>query len=135
MMRDNHLCQMPQLRKVDASLLRRLINHVSRHMNALQTLPFNVTVQYLKLNNLLATLEPETQREWELITASRADISKTEKLITILEIICKILQLLQTTQSLKVIPITSRYSHITGNMISKIYSIVVKQLQCTLCDE
>jgi len=43
-------------------------------MNALQALSLNVPVQDLMLNHLmLATLDLETQREWELITASRAD--------------------------------------------------------------
>jgi len=70
MMHAKYLCQMPQVRKGDASSLRQLINHVSSHINALQALFFNVPVLDLMLNNLmLATLDPETQREWELITA------------------------------------------------------------------
>jgi len=69
MMHAKHLCQMPQVRKGDASSLRQLINHVSSHMNALQALSLNVPVQDLMLNHLmLATLDPEMQREWELIT-------------------------------------------------------------------
>ena len=72
MMHAKHLCQMPQVRKGDASPLRQIINHVSSHMNALQALSLNVPVQDLMLNHLiLATIDPETQREWELITASR----------------------------------------------------------------
>jgi len=38
MMHTKHLCQMPQVRKGDASSLRQLINHVSSHMNPLQAL-------------------------------------------------------------------------------------------------
>jgi len=61
MMHAKHLCQMPQVRKGDASSLRQLINHVSSNMNAL----LNVPVQDLMLNHLmLATLDPETQRDW-----------------------------------------------------------------------
>jgi len=77
---------MPQVRKGDASTLRQLINHVSSHMNASQALSLNVPVQDLMLNNLmLATLDPETQREWELITASRSD-TPTAELVTFLKI-------------------------------------------------
>jgi len=64
MMHAKHLCQMPQVRKGDTSSLRQLINHVSSHMNVLQALSLNVPVQHLMLNHLmLATLNPETQRE------------------------------------------------------------------------
>jgi len=72
MMHAKHLCQIPQVRKVDESSLYKLINHVSRHMNALQALSLNVLVQDLMLNHSMqATLETEMQREWELNTASR----------------------------------------------------------------
>jgi len=78
MMHAKHLCQMPQVRRGDASSLRQLINHVSVPVNALQALSLNVPVQDLMLTHLLlATLDPETQREWELITASRADTPTT----------------------------------------------------------
>jgi len=78
MMHAKHLCQMPQVRKGAASSLRQLINHVSSHMNALQALSLNVPVQYLMLSNLmLVTFDPESQREWETITTSRADTSTT----------------------------------------------------------
>jgi len=36
MMHAKHLCQMPQVRKGNASSLRQLINHVSSHINTLQ---------------------------------------------------------------------------------------------------
>ena len=38
MMHAKHLCQMPQVRKGDASSLRQLINHESSHMNALHSI-------------------------------------------------------------------------------------------------
>ena len=42
------------------------------------------------LNHLmLAAIDPETQREWELITASRIDIPTTEELVTFLESRCR----------------------------------------------
>jgi len=86
MMHANHLCQIPQVRKGDASSLCQLINHMSSHMNVLQALSLNVPVQDLMLNHLmLATIDPETQREWELITASRADTPTTAELIPFLE--------------------------------------------------
>ena len=62
MMHTKHLCQMPQVRKGDASSLRQLINHVSSHMNALQALSLKVVVQDLMLNHFMsATLDPQTQ--------------------------------------------------------------------------
>ena len=62
MMREKLLCQMPPVKKGDASSLRQLINHVSSHMNTLQALSLNVPIQDLMLNHLmLATLETETQ--------------------------------------------------------------------------
>jgi len=66
------LYQMPPVQKGDASSLLQLISHVSSHKNALQALSLNVPIQDLMLNHLtLATLDKETQREWELIMASR----------------------------------------------------------------
>ena len=122
MMHAKHLCQMLQVRKGDASSLRQLINHVSSHMNALQALSLNVPVRDLMLNNLmLATLDPETQREWELIIASRADTPTTAELVTFLETICRDLELLRTTQPLKVVPATLRSSQSTRNKVSKSY--------------
>jgi len=92
---------MPQVRNGDASSLRQVINHVSSDMNALQALSLNVPVQDLMLNHLMrATLDSETQREWDLNTASRADTPTTAELVTFLESRCRALELLQTTQSL-----------------------------------
>jgi hypothetical protein len=74
MMHAKLLCQMPQLKKGNASSPRQLINQGSSHTNALQALSLNVRVQDLMLPHLmLATLGPETQREWEQIAPSRAD--------------------------------------------------------------
>jgi len=95
-------------------------------MNTLQALSMNVPVQDSMLNHLmLATLDSETQREWELITASRADTPTTAELDTFLESRCRALELLQTTQSLKVVPATLRPSQSTGNKVSKSYSNAV----------
>ena len=136
MMHAKHLCQMPQVKKGDASSLRQLINHVSSNMNGLQALSLNVPVQDLMLNYLmLATLDPETQREWELITASHADTPTTAELVTFLESRCRALEQLQTTQSLKVVPNILHSSQSTGNKVSKSYSNVATQLQCSLCNE
>jgi hypothetical protein len=136
MMHAKHLCQMPQVRKGDASSLRQLINHVSSHMNVLQALTLNVPTQDLMLNNLtLATIDSETQREWELITASRADTPTTAELITFLESRCRALELLQTTQSLKAGTTTPRSSHSIRNKVTKTsYSNIATQLQCSLCN-
>jgi diphosphomevalonate decarboxylase len=88
------LCQMPPVKRGDASSLRQLINHVSSHINALQALSLNVPIQDLMLNHLmLATLDTETQREWELIMASRTDTPTTAELVTFLESRCRALEL------------------------------------------
>ena len=47
---------------------------------------------------------------------------------------CRALELLQTTQSLKVVPNTLRSSKSTGNKVSESYSNVATQLQCSLCN-
>jgi len=89
------------------------------------------------LNHLmLATIDPETQRELELITAFRTDIPTTAELVIFLESRCRALELLQTTQSLKVVPATSRSSHTMGSKVSKPpYSKLATHLQCPLCNE
>jgi hypothetical protein len=84
---------MPQVKKGDASSLRQLINHVSSHMNALQALSLNVPVQDLMLSHLMSSILDEMHREWELLTASRADLPTTAKLITFLEARCRALEL------------------------------------------
>jgi len=67
-------------------------------MKALQALSLNVPVQDSMLNHLmLATLDTEKQREWELITASCADIPTTAELVTFLESRCIAIELLETT--------------------------------------
>jgi len=96
MMHAKHLCHLPQAKGGDASSIRQLINHVSIHMKALQALSLKVSFQDLMLNHLmLATLDPETQREWELNTASRTDIPSTTELMTLPESRCRALELLQ----------------------------------------
>jgi diphosphomevalonate decarboxylase len=98
MMHAKHLCQMPQIKKGDASSLRQLINHVSSHMNALQALSLNVPIQDLMLNHLMvATLDNETHRQWEQITASCTEVPTTAELITFLEARCRALELIQNT--------------------------------------
>ena len=74
MMHANRLCQKPPVQNGNESSLRQLINHVSSDKNALQALSLNLPIQGLMLYHLmLATLDTETQREWELIMASRKD--------------------------------------------------------------
>jgi len=69
MMHAKDLYQIPQVRKGDISSLRQLINHGLSHMNAFQALSLNVHLQDMILDHLmLATIDPETHREWELIT-------------------------------------------------------------------
>jgi hypothetical protein len=47
-------------------------------MNALQALSLNVTIQDLMLNHLmLAKLDPEKRREWEINTVLRTDTPAT----------------------------------------------------------
>jgi len=135
MMHAKHLCQMPQAKKRDASTLRQLFNHVSSHMNALQALSLNVPVQVLMLNHLmLATLDTETQREWKLYTASRADTPTIAELITFLESKCRALEILQNTQSLNIATANPRPTRSVSGKVSKpSYSNVATQIQCTLC--
>ena len=95
--------------------MAQIIYHVSSHMKALQALSLNVPLEDLMLTHLmLATFDPDTQRECELTTASRADTS-TAELVMFLESRCRAFELLQTTQSLKVVPNNSRSSQLIGN--------------------
>jgi len=81
-------------------------------------------------------LDPETQLEWELITASRIDIPSTTELRTFLGSRCKSLEMLQLTQTLKMSTSTLRSSHPVGNNVSKpSYTHVAKKLQCALCKD
>ena len=64
MLHAKHSCQIPQVKKGDASSLHQLINHVSSNMNALQALSLNEPIQDLMLNHLmLATLDSENQQD------------------------------------------------------------------------
>ena len=136
MMHAKHLCQMTQVKKGDASSLRQLLNHVSSHMNVLQALTLNVATQDLLLNHLiLTTIDSNTQREWELLTASRTDIPTTAELIAFVESRCKTLELLQTTQSMKASTTTPCSPRTAGGKVSNlVYCNVATQLQCPLCN-
>jgi len=119
-MHAKHLCQMPQVMKGDASSLRQLINHVSSHMNVLQALTLNVPTQDLMLNHLMsATIDPDTQREWEFNTASREETPTTAEFIAFLESRCRAFERLQTTQSLKAGTATPRQTQSAGTKVSK----------------
>jgi hypothetical protein len=132
----SNLCQVPQVKKGDASSLRQFIHHVSSHMNALQALSLNVPVQDLMMNHImLSSLDGETQREWELITAPRADTPTTAELVTFLESRCTALELLQTTQSQRSVTAPPRPSASTGHKVSRHpYSNAATQVQCPLCN-
>jgi hypothetical protein len=135
MMHAKHLCQMPQVKRGDASSLRKLISHVSSHMSALHALSLNVYFQDLMLNHLmLATLDAETQNEWELLAASRADTPTTSELITFLEPRCRALELIQSTQSMKVSTAPSQSLPSTSKVSKPAYSNAATQLQCPLCN-
>jgi len=85
---------------------------------------------------MLATLDPETQREWELITASRIDTPSATELMTFLESRFRALELMQLTQTLKMSTSTPRSSHPMGNKVSKpLYNHVATKLQCALYKE
>ena len=129
-------CQMPPVQKGKASSLLQLINHVSSHMTALQALSLNVPIQDSMLNHLLPLkMDTETQREWELIMTSRTDTPNTAELVTFLETMSRILEVLQTTQSLKSAVFTPRSSQSTGRKVSKpTYTNVATQLQCPVCN-
>ena len=102
-------------------------------MNAIQALSLNVPVQDLMLNHLaLATLDADT-REWELDTASHADTPTTAELILFLESRCRALELIHSTQSLKVTTAPSRISSSTTKVSKPSYSHVATQEQCPLC--
>jgi hypothetical protein len=135
MMHAKNLCCLPATKKSDASSLRNLINHVSSHINALQALTLNVPIQDLMMNHLLlSSLDAETQREWELLTASREDIPSTSDLITFLESRCRALELLQNTQSAKTVPASPRQTPTYGGKVGKpSFSNVATHIQCTLC--
>ena len=80
---------------------------------------------------MLATLDSETQREWELITASCANTPTTAELITFLEATWRALELLQTAQSLKTVTPPPHSSQLAGMEVNKpAYSNVATQLIC-----
>jgi hypothetical protein len=119
-MHAKNLCQIPHVKKGDAPSLWRLFNHVSSHINALQALSLNVTVQDLMVNHLiLASLDDQSQRDWELVTATRADIPISADLITFLETRCWALELIQSNQSVWALPALPRSSQPADRKVSK----------------
>ena len=135
MMHAKHLCQMPQVKRGDASSLHKLISRVSSHMSVLHALSLNVYFQDLMLNHLmLATVDAEMQNEWELLTASRADTPTTSELITFLESRCCALELIQSTQSMNVTTAPSQSLLSTSKVSKPAFSNVATQLQCALCN-
>jgi hypothetical protein len=137
MMHAKNLCQIPHVKKGDALSLRRLINNVSSNTNALQALSLNVTVQDLMVDYLiLASLDDQSQRDWELATASCADIPTSADLIAFLETGCQALELIQSNQLVRALPALPRSSQPADRKVSKhTYSNVATQLQCSLCNE
>jgi hypothetical protein len=115
-----YLCQIPHVEKGDALSLQRLINHVSSHINALQALSLNITVQDLMVNHLiLASLDDQSQRDWELVTAPRAEIPTSADLITFLETRCRALELIQSKQLVRALPPLPRSSQPADRKVSK----------------
>jgi diphosphomevalonate decarboxylase len=99
-MHAQQLCHLPELKKPDAASLRQLISHFTSHLNALNAMSLSVTIQDLMLNTLLlASLDPQTQREWELFTSRWRDIPSTTELVSFVEAWCKAVELLQVFQS------------------------------------
>jgi hypothetical protein len=100
MMHAGHFSKMPQMQNGYSASMRQAINHVSRHLNALQALSLNVSIRDLILNYLLlATRDTETQKKFEIFTSSRLEPPTTAELITFLEIQCKAFEFIQHTQS------------------------------------
>jgi hypothetical protein len=89
----------------------------------------------MQIHWMLAKLDADTQREWELIIASRQDMPTTEELITFLGSRCKALELLQNTQSVKASTAPARNSQPSSSKVSKpAYTNVATQVQCPLCN-
>jgi hypothetical protein len=132
MMHAKNLCQLPHVKKGDAPSLRRLINHVSSHLNALQALSLNVTVQDLMVNHLILTsLDEQSQRDWEIVTAPRLDIPSAD-LMTFLETRCRALELIQSIRLVRALPKPSKPAE--RKVSRNTYSNVATQLQCSMCD-
>jgi hypothetical protein len=117
-----HLCKMPQMQKGNSASMRQAINHVSSNLNALQALSLNVRIQDLIVNHLLlATRNPDTQKEFEIFTSTRDETPITAELIKFLEIRCKAFELIQHTQSPSSTPVSARQSTRPTN--SSIYKV------------
>jgi hypothetical protein len=137
MMHAKYLCQMPQVKKGDASTLRHLINHVSSHINALKALSLNMTFQDLMLNHLmLASLDSETHQQWEQLTAARSEVPTTSDLITFLESRCRALELIHNTQSSNTATLSPRTQQSMRTKVSRSpYCNFLRTTQCILCNE
>ena len=85
---------------------------------------------------MLATIDPETQREWEHHTTTSTVTPTTAELITFLELRCQTVGRFHITQAQKLAPVTPRATPSTGRRISKpSYSNVATQLHCSLCKQ
>jgi hypothetical protein len=122
--------------------MRQANNHVSSHLNALQALSLNVPIHDLMVNNLLlATMDPDAQKEFEIFASTREEPPTTSELKTFLEILCKAFELIQHTQSPSSIPVSSWQSTRPTTSSSykvgkrKSYSNVATHLECTMCRE
>jgi hypothetical protein len=94
------LVQMPQVKGREAASLRKLINHVSSHTNALKALNLQASMHDLILNHLLlSVLDVETHKEWELRSSKLQYIASTKEIIEFLEDRCKSIELLQANQT------------------------------------
>jgi hypothetical protein len=105
------LFQTPQTKKGDATSLRQLINFLVSNINAVAALSLNTSLQTLMLNHiLLAALDADTHRGWELHVSLQDDMPSTAQVIAFLEQRCKALELLQTRQQTTIPAATSKHS-------------------------
>jgi len=127
------LLQLPHVKRNDAMSLHHLINQVASNMNAIQALALNTSMQDLKLNHLLlAVLDSETHKEWELQTATQQDIPSMSAVTDFLEARCKALELLQANQSSS--STTSQQSPQARVKVSQLSRCnLATQEQCPLC--
>jgi diphosphomevalonate decarboxylase len=136
MMHAKNLCHIPHVKKCDAASLRALINHVSSHINALQALSLNVSIQDLMMNQLIVASLDQQLQDWEIFTAASLDIPTLADLITFLGNRCRALELIQSNQLVKALPALPKPSQLPDRKVSKhTYSNVATQLQCSLCNE
>jgi hypothetical protein len=136
-----HLCNIPHMKKGDCSSMRQLINHVQGNLNALRALSLTVTSQDIMLTHLiLASLDFETNQDWQKATATRSDVPSTEELISFLETRCRALLLATNTQTVRptATPVrTTTTSARSSNRKSSNNSFISVNTpsQCILCNE